>query len=282
MKGPVYNHFDKILSDYDFYDDYKQGCISQKDFIKKLEKHREEFKDRGINEWIFSHFKRLPASDETATRKAIEVLYENNIISSKKYNQKKYKEFKNKMESKFQHNGFSTYIFPEEARLAYAISDIIKPETVFVAGSYYGYWASWTFPGVKETNGKVLLSDIDSEVTKQANTNIKNLGFEKTARAISRDAEKILKSLNLEIDLFLLDAYGDINDPRPQYRGKAIYEPLFKAALPRLQSESIILVHNVVEHNSKSLKKFFQLVDKHCSVQLEINTTSGVGIYVKD
>jgi hypothetical protein len=138
------------------------------------------------------------------------------------------------------------------------------------------YLAVWLIPGLPK-DGLMVCSDVDHSVCELAQRNMDALDESKRVKVICEDAEKLLKSDNKPIDLFVLDAYGSKDNPDARYRGKAIYGPLIKAALPHLHDKSIILVHNA-EKDAKDLVEFFKVME-HARFSLLLGTTDNMGVF---
>lgn len=278
LEGTVYAYIDKVLSKYKFYQDYRKGIIQKDEYIQQLDAHKDLIIGEDISLERFNTVKRTPIDEEAPTELVLEQLYKAGVIHTKEYNRKSFDEYREKIKAKFQHGKYSTSIFPEEERIAYALSMNLKPSQIFEAGSYYGYWSSWMWPGL-DSSGNTVLSDIDPETIKLAKVNIEGLGFNKNAQAICEDSKQLLLKDGPTIDLLVLDAVGKKDDPCPLYRGKAIYGSIVKAALHRMKSGSVILAHNINRHN-EALYHFFKVVDPITIVKIETETTNGVSVYV--
>jgi len=190
-----------------------------------------------------------------------------------------FEEYRRHIHGSYDHGEFLTSISPEDERLLYAMAALRRPKRVFVAGSYYGYFAVWAMKAVSEQGGMCLLSDIDEEVCELARKNFDSLGFGAYAEICCKDAESLLLSRTQPIDLLVLDATGDIGDPRPAYRGKRIYGALLKDAKHLLARDSMIVIHNMEPENPDMQA----LVDELRAINAlgtSYDTYNGLGVYI--
>ena len=76
----------------------------------------------------------------------------------------------------YDHGPFRTYIYPEEARLLFAIADILRPKAAIFLGSYYGYWARAPLAVIARHGGRAVLVDPDPQAQAVARRNLKSAG----------------------------------------------------------------------------------------------------------
>jgi predicted O-methyltransferase YrrM len=277
MGGPVYLAIMEKAGQLSFVQDYVNGRINQAAFRQELALNRDKLESLGLDEYWADLLYRFPNDQWRGARQMAEALSSRGIIPTPAVDEQGFMNFENRVGRLFGHlpDRF-TSIFPEETRIAYTLSSAIKPSSVFVAGSYYGYLAVWLTPGLA-ANGKMICSDVDPVVCALAERNMAALGEGGRVIVKCEDAEKLLQNDSSPIDIFVLDAYGGFGHPDPGYHGKAIYEPLLNAALPRLHEKSIVLVHNA-EHDAKELDGFFRLVE-NAKLSLFLNTTENMAVY---
>ena len=79
------------------------------------------------------------------------------------------------------------------------------------------------------------------------------------------------------IDLLVVDAYGPSTNDDPEYRGKAIYGPIVRAALPRMKSGGVVMAHNA-DQESPSLDGFFDVL-KNVRWKVFLDTTEHLAVF---
>ena len=278
MTGTVFSNVDRALSGFAFYRDYRAGVISQEEFAARLDEHAAELGD----DWLLGQAKRFPADDAACVAEALKVLERQGFISDATYPQEGFDAFRTRVRSDYEHETRSTYIFPEEERLVYALASIVQPRLALTAGSYYAYWAIWAMPAVAEAGGRAILCDPDPAVCALAGRNLDGMGYADVAEVRNEDAMKVYPTLDAPVDLMLLDASGPGDHPDPDYHGKRIYYPLLKGAFEHLADGALVVVHNAQgAADSPSMRKFYDFVREHFTRRAEFATTCGVGVYAK-
>ncbi len=277
MGGTMYDNIIARAGQLPFVRDYFQGKIDKDTFRSEVLKNTDLLVSLGLDEPLVRIFSRFPNNEKGASEQMLNAMHSAGMIESCEFDEQGYVSWKYLILQKFAHlPDRYTSIFPEEMRVAYALSKALHPRNIFVAGSYYGYLSVWLIPGIAP-NGRMVCSDIDPDVCRFAERNMKALGVNDRVDIVCEDAEILLKGGKDPIDLFVLDAIGKRSNPEPQYRGKAIYFPLIKAALPRLHKRSIILAHNA-DKKSIELSTFFKVIGKANFFML-LNTTDNMGIF---
>lgn len=277
MGGTIYREVMRRTAHLPLIKEYQAGKISQDRFKSELYQNRDMLNALGINSWWLALLARFPSDHWQGTVLLLNQLYADGLITSSDPDKQSFARFEQLTERTFNHlPDRYTSIFPEECRIAHALSWAIKPQSVFVAGSYYGYLAAWLIPGLAE-NGRMICCDIDPSVSRLARQNMAALGADSMVEVICEDAEQLLKGAADPIDLLVLDAYGGFDHPDSQYHGKAIYAPLLKAALPRLHEKSFILVHNA-DMNAPELVPFFEVLAA-ARFSLFLDTTDHLAVF---
>jgi len=285
MGGTIYQAVMQRAAHLPLLQSYLNGTISQSDFCQQLDLSRPQLKTLGLSDWWIDLLARFPSDVWHGARRLADALREYGITTSANavapgdgaVDPTGFAAFEQLVSASFSHlPDRYTSIFPEESRSAYTLSCAIRPTTIFVAGSYYGYLAVWLLPGLAP-DGQIVCSDVDPLVCDLARRNFTALGENDRVNVICEDAERLLKQDSRPIDLFVLDAYGSHQGPDPRYHGKAIYGPLLQAALPRLHENSLLLVHNA-ERDSADLAEFFQVLGQ-ARLSLELKTTDNLAVY---
>ena len=114
-------------------------------------------------------------------------------------------------------------------------------------GSYYGYWAVAAKAAYLDLD--ITLFDVDSAVMDLSRKNFERLGLARGTTFTVGDAEVLAAGLR-DIDLLILDAEGPKSEGvAVDYRDKAIYYPLLKAAFSILAPGALVIAHNVILSN---------------------------------
>lgn len=292
IQGAMFNHIDNILSDYSFYQLYCSGKISHEEYASQLDVHSDVLKAKGISESEVHFASRFPANAQSFVQDCLVDLLKKGVIDQIYYDEEQFNFYAKKMSITFDHDERCTYIYPEEARFLYALTSILKPKSVAFLGSYYGYWAFWSIPLLQQFNGQAYLIDINEDVNKIAQRNIKIFGYEPFVKVITGDAITFPNTSNETFDLIVIDAEGCKNDLDIERRGKRIYYPILKAALKKLRPGGKVIFHNILLHNFRydpyfehvisynkiEFSKFLNLVSELFNLFLEYQSTEGIGI----
>ena len=196
------------------------------------------------------------------------------ILPNNEYNLDQFNQLRGKIQKQF-NCGRKTSIRPEEERLLYAISEIIKPQSVIGVGSYFGYAMAWLVAGMNP-QGTAYLIDPDPKVSKLAQENFKNLGLSDRVEIINVDFFDIVDDLP-KTDLVWIDAAGPRNSANPDYRHKKIYGPIIESLDQKVVESGLVLAHNVLPLSNKTgrFKPYLRQ-----TYQTTCNILSGGGIYI--
>ncbi|HEX3147663.1 MAG TPA: class I SAM-dependent methyltransferase [Gemmataceae bacterium] len=192
----------------------------------------------------------------------------------------------------YDHGGYPTYIYPEEAILLFALGDILKPRRAAFLGSYYGYWASWVLPGILERGGRAVLIDPDENAQRVAQANLGKFGSSGGVEFATITGERFLDDTPDNFDLVVIDAENPRDHPDPEQRGKRVYAPLLRHALPRLAPGAVVVCHNILLKNTLQGEFFQALLARNedelgpfmalagCELEsfTEFTSTEGVGV----
>ncbi|MCL2664076.1 MAG: class I SAM-dependent methyltransferase [Defluviitaleaceae bacterium] len=283
MHGRSWDRYESFLSRFSFFTAFREGKTGRDEFAAEMTSNKEKIIGAEVNEYNFYRLLRGVSGNREAEG-MIEAFAADGGFAEEKSRINfcgmygGCEAFAAKIKPVYESGGFITEIFPEDELCMYAASQIINPASVFVAGSYFGYWAVWAMPAVLRNGGQCILSDVNPDVTAVAKKNMESLGFGSCARCIAADAEEMLLSCGEPIDLLALDAAGSHADPRTTHRGKALYGPLLAAARHRLRKGSHVIVHNA-ERGSGDMSSFFELIDEIASVKTELVSYNCLGLY---
>ena len=277
MNGRCLDKYEKILSNYDFFNDFRAGKLSKEDYKAKMEENKDEIISKGIGNYDFFRMSRSVAGNGEVIS-MLEDFVNQGGFADLNYGECEFENYSAKIRPEYDDGGFVTAIFPEDELFMYAAAKLTAPKTMFMAGSYFGYWAIWAMEAVQANGGICTLSDINPEVTRVSEINMKKFGFADNVKLTTDDAEQLLLSGDEEIDLLALDATGAWNDPRPTHRGKILYSTLLAAARHRLHTGSIIVIHNL-ERELQELSPLIEQLDEISSAKSELICFNGLGIY---
>jgi predicted O-methyltransferase YrrM len=277
MGGTIYQEVMRRAAHLPLVKEYQAGKISRDKFQSELYRDRKKLQVLGISDWWLGLLARFPSDQWQGADRLLDRMHADGLIESPGPDRQSFADFEQLTERAFKHlPDRYTSIFPEECRIAHALSSALKPRSVFVAGSYYGYLAVWLIPGLAES-GKMVCCDIDPAVSRLARQNMAALGAESNVDVICEDAEYLLRAADEPIDLLVLDAYGGYDHPDNHYHGKAIYAPLLRAALPRLHKKSLLLVHNA-DPGAPELAQFFELI-AGARLSMFLDTTDHMAVF---
>jgi predicted O-methyltransferase YrrM len=293
--GVVKERVEAVLEGLTCYGDFRAGRLSRAGFRAQLLAHEQYLLAHGLTEDQIHFAFRYPRDEEALVDRILIELLDRGALQRVDYDKAAFREHLARMR-RYDHDCYQTYIYPEEARLVFALADIVRPQHIVALGSYYGWWALWAAPALAKNGGRAVLVDVNPVSNAIAESNLIKLGFASFTEVVNCDAIEYLCSNGQEFDFVLLDAEGSPDDARPEYRDKAIYNPIVSALLPHLAQQSVLVCHNILLDNlmmtdpylrsrSRSYRsqygQFLNVVDQIFSVRLNCPTTEGIGVYIK-
>ena len=286
MGSTAYEKIHAALSPFLEYQEFRAGRIDTVTYQKWIE--REDVASKvPLNEDQINLSARCPSKKHEFARRALAQCQNLDILSSCEYDSGSIDEIVSRIDATYDHGTHLTYIFPEESALTAAIVRNFQPQHAACLGSFYGYWT--VAAKAADPSLKLTLFDIDSSVMDLARRNFERLGLENGTDFIVGDAEQLVGQL-AGIDLLMLDAEGPKSEDVPEdYRDKAIYYPLLRAAIDSLAPDALLVVHNVIlsnftgsryfERKQRSYRqqyhKFMPLVQEHF-VYTIVDSSEGV------
>lgn len=291
ITGPIYNVAVSVLTSHDEYRQFRNGKLSRGEYCAFLDSIRTKLIGAGLPPEDVEFAKRYPVSEVALVNNALADLVTHGILQSDQYNAALFDSVFREVQDTFDHGRFKTYIYPEEARLLFAVADIVKPKTAVFLGSYYGYWAYPATVVIAARGGRVVLVDPDEESQSIARRNFSRSSYRDAVEIQTMTGEQYLRDNDAEFDFAVLDAEGPRTHPDAEQRGKRVYHSLLRHSLPRLSSRAILACHNILFHdhsearffdqviarNQDELGEFMKLVSQEFSFR-EYTTTEGVGI----
>mgnify|MGYP005814121863 CR=1 FL=1 len=293
VAGPAHDLIDRTLTDFVQYRRFRAGWGTREAFCRWVRDYFSRGGLPGLNEDQANLATRFPKDERRFVAEVLAELHDSGMARSREYSESDYQAFRDSIEGSFEHRGRATYIFPEEARLLYALTQVSRPQSVLFLGSYYGYWAAWAMPGVIAAGGHATLVDVDPDAMECARANFERAGFAAHADFVVADATRPCGPG--EVDLVVLDAEGPKERGPEELRDKAIYAPIMLANSARLRPGGLLVAHNMllenltsnpyflrkIGHNQAQYDAFQRHLDEEYDLHRVVPTTEGVGIYRK-
>lgn len=239
------------------------------------------------------HFaKRYPPREEAFVDETLARLVAEGILPHATYDNALYEQLAAEVRREHHHGLYRTYIYPEEARLLYAIAEIARPRQAAFLGSYYGYWAHAALTAIVRNGGRAVLVDPNPKTQEVARTNVQRAGLLGPVEVAVTTGEEYMDSAASAYDFVVLDAENPRDHPDPEQRGKCVYGSLVRRALPRMTQDAMLVCHNilfediaacpffdrVIERNRSELGPFLQIVAEQFAAFVECTSTEGVGV----
>lgn len=291
----AFNKINHQLRHFPWYQDFLGNKISRASYLAEILKHQDTLMSSGLNEDQLHLSSRFPINAEQKVDSILKHLQMAKAIPTIDYPKAEFQSLFASRDQNFKHQHFTTYIFPEEARLLFALTHIMKPKRMLFLGSYYGYWSIWALAVLKKYGGEAYLIDIDEKAIQLSKENIQQFGYEDCAQFINEDVMSFINRAKIPHDFIVLDAEGPKVGANPDLLDKAIYYPMIAAAEPYLSKNGMLLCHNIllnnpiqdhyfeakIAYNNDQFTKFFPYLKKHFSYTADFDTTEGVGISLK-
>jgi predicted O-methyltransferase YrrM len=292
MAGPVYQIAEAVLRKQPEFSAFRNGELSRARFATFLDQMAATLHRAGLPPDDVQFAKRYPASDATFVDDWMRRLAAAGIVPTPEYDRAAFRRAAAAARRHFHHGPFATYIYPEEARLLFAVCDVLRPHHTVVLGSYYGYWAYWAAAAVARHGGRLVLVDPDSRAQAVARKSFARLGLSRCTEIIEDTGEAYLTRCAEPVDCVVLDAELPRTGGNPLTAGKSIYAVLLHAALERTRPGAALICHNILFHdiagaeffteiinrNERELAAFLALVSRCCDGFVECTSTEGVGV----
>jgi predicted O-methyltransferase YrrM len=296
MIGTIRDKFENILHLFPAYQKFCDGKSTSQEFSLFLDQMRDHLVAHGIPSDDVHYAKRFPPSVETAALDAFSSLALPDLTLPKDFRAMS-SQVATRISNGFNHQDYHTYIYPEEGRLLLALALAFRPQRVVFLGSYYGYWAAWLLPALEVNGGEAILIDPDTHAMEVARSNLSRMYPLINVETISCPGESYLAGPDSgEFDMVVLDAELPRSHPDPSRRGKGIYFHLMNSLLPRLSRRSLLVCHNilltdhincaffdtVIARNRNELGPFLELVSNEFGGLIELSTTEGMGVALRN
>lgn len=289
--GPIFDIAYAVLTSRDGYREFLE-IGDRRAFSRFLDATADDLIRAGLPAEDVHFAKRYPQSAECFVEKALERLVAARVLPRATYDKGWYEELAEEMRGRHEHGRFRTYIYPEETRLLFAIADVARPAFAAFLGSYYGYWAHAALATIVRHGGRAVLVDPDPDAQEIARRNLARAGLLGPVELAVTTGELFMDSVGASCDFLVLDAEGPRDHPDPEQRGKCVYAPLLRHALPRLTGDAVLICHNIlfqdiaacsyferiIARNRAELGPFLEIVAREFPGFVECTTTEGVGV----
>lgn len=290
--GPVYDLAEAVLRDRAEFAAFRNGTLSRDHFATFLDAMAADLCRAGLPADDVQFAKRYPSNETTFVDDSLARLAAAGIIPTMDYDRAGFERAAAAARGQYQHGPFATYIYPEEARLLFAVCDILRPRRTVVLGSYYGYWAYWAAAAIARHRGTIVLVDPDGRAQAIARQSFERLGLSQCTDIVEATGEAYLARGDEAFDAVVIDAELPRTNVNPLYAGKGIYALLLDAALARVRPGAALICHNIlfddiagvaffdriIDRNQRELAAFLSLVARCCDGFVECTSTEGVGV----
>lgn len=291
VTGPLFDAVERVLLPRGEYRRFREGTLPRADYARFLDRSAGALMAAGVPAADVHFAKRFPASIDGFVGGALADLVRRGVLPTDRYDRALLTRTR-ATAARYEHGGNSTYIYPEEAQLLFALANIAKPRRAVFLGSYYGYWAHWALPSIASGSGRAVLVDPDEAVQRVAAANLARSEYADAAELITTTGERFLDGTRELFDLVVLDAEGPRDHPDPEQRGKRIYRLHLEHVLPRLAPGALVVCHNilltdhsgaaffdgVLARNRDELGPFLALAERELEGFTEYASTEGVGV----
>src|SRR5688572_24311032 len=140
-------------------------------------------------------------------------------------------------------------------------------KSILEIGAASGYSGIWLGLGARESGGRVVAIEYDTQRAKEAADNVRRAGITDVVRVVQGDAFVEIPKLPGTFDLVFLDAW------------KPDYKKFFDIVYPRLSPGGVFVAHNVVNKKNE-MEPFLRTVLTHPALYTTIVSPSGEGMSV--
>jgi predicted O-methyltransferase YrrM len=134
-------------------------------------------------------------------------------------------------------------------------------------GAASGYSAIWIGMGLRETGGRLVTIEYDSQRAKEAAANVARAGFSDIVRVVPGDAFEQIPKVEGQFDFVFLDAW------------KRDYQKFFDMVFPRMPKGGLFVAHNVLNKKSE-MPDFLNTIETRPDLFSTIVAPSGEGVSV--
>jgi predicted O-methyltransferase YrrM len=128
----------------------------------------------------------------------------------------------------------------EQGRFLYSVARTIQAPTIVEFGSSFGIGTIYLAAAAKDSNGKVITTEIEPHKCRATENNLKNAGLAPYVTLLEGNALQTLRQLDEEVDLLFLDGWKDL------------YNDVLDLMLPKLSSGAVVIGDNVNFSDAKT------------------------------
>jgi predicted O-methyltransferase YrrM len=155
----------------------------------------------------------------------------------------------------------------EDGRFLRVLVAARSAKSVLEIGAASGYSGIWLGLGARESGGRVVALEYDTQRAKEAASNIRAAGLDAVVEVVQGDAFAVIPRLPGTFDFVFLDAW------------KPDYKKFFDLVFPRLAPGGVFVAHNVVNKKSE-MEPFLGTILAHPSLFTTIVSPSHEGMSV--
>jgi predicted O-methyltransferase YrrM len=276
--GTAYGRIDGALRGFAQYDDFRRGLIRRADYCAWIRASAGFLADLGLDEEQANLSTRFPRHERGHVAGVLADLAGSGVVDAVDYPEEEFAWHRDRVAARWTHDGRTAYVFPEEARLLYALAHLLRPRHAVFVGGDHGYWAAWALPAVVAAGGRATLVDADPAARRLAARNLAALGV---AGAVDFRAGGFQAG---DVDLCVLDTRpGD----GTSYRSRA------EEITPVMAPGGVLVAHHMllqnltdnpyltrrIAHNVTRYAPFHQYLERHYGARRAYPTTAGLGVY---
>jgi predicted O-methyltransferase YrrM len=298
ISGTLFENVHRLIATNPIAQHFFAGQLSRTEWIDFLESQRTQLLDSGIPAADVDFAKRYPGAIESFVSEAYRGDTFKGLLALPENWTAQCHETAQSLAASFEHQGSTTYIYPEEGYLLQTLVKAFTAKRAIFLGSYYGYWAAWAIPAIQASGGSAVLIDPDERCCDLARHNLTKLYPNAAIEVVCSTGQEYLANYDRDqdgaFDFVVLDAELPSDYPDENLRGKGLYFALLESVLPHIADPSLLVCHNILLHdetgsdvmrtavelNRKELTPFLKIVGETYQFFTEIHSTEGMGVGV--
>jgi predicted O-methyltransferase YrrM len=137
----------------------------------------------------------------------------------------------------------------EQGRFLYSVARTMATPTIVEFGSSFGIGTIYLAAAAKDSNGRVITTEIEPHKCRATKENLKRAGLETYVTLLEGDALQTLRQIKSGVDLLFLDGWKDL------------YNDVLDLMLPKLNSGAVVIGDNVNFSDAKTYLKRVRAAD---------------------
>jgi len=169
--------------------------------------------------------------------------------------------------------GLMLDIGPDAGKVVNTLVHMLNAKRIVEVGASVGYSTLWLAEAAEMTGGIVISLEIDADKQKEQCDNLSEAGLMGSVKPVLGDAFEILKTLEDDVDLALIDFW-----PR------SAYITVFELLWPRIRRGGVIVADNMLKPESSvpDARAYLEYVESRSDARtFVVPTGSGLGLTVK-